>query len=157
MIQLVLQQARGQARLSERREVHASLDHGARLLEQLPRPDHPENHFVFDHTQALGGIGDPAAMPALIKALKDPRDDVRGAAARALGEIKDPKAVPALIEALKDNSIFAHSMAVEALEKIKDPAAVPALSRVLSDHNNRVRSAALWAIGSIRQQTKAET
>ena len=51
MIQLVLQQARGQARLGERREVHASLDHGAKLLEQLPRPDHPENHFVFDHTK----------------------------------------------------------------------------------------------------------
>jgi hypothetical protein len=51
MIQLVLQQARGQARLSQRREVHASLDHGARLLEQLPRPEHPENHFVFDHTK----------------------------------------------------------------------------------------------------------
>jgi len=51
MIQLVLQQARGQARLSQRREVHASLDHGAKLLEQLPKPDHPENHFVFDHTK----------------------------------------------------------------------------------------------------------
>ena len=51
MIQLVLQQARGQARLGERRGVHASLDHGAKLLEQLPRPDHPENHFVFDHTK----------------------------------------------------------------------------------------------------------
>jgi transcriptional regulator with XRE-family HTH domain len=51
MIQLVLQQARGQARLSQRRDVHASLDHGARLLEQLPKPDHPENHFVFDHTK----------------------------------------------------------------------------------------------------------
>jgi hypothetical protein len=31
--------------------VHASLHHGARLLEQLPKPDHPENHFVFDHTK----------------------------------------------------------------------------------------------------------
>jgi transcriptional regulator with XRE-family HTH domain len=56
MIQLVLQQARGQARFSQRREVHASLDHasldhGARLLEQLPRPEHPENHVVFDHTK----------------------------------------------------------------------------------------------------------
>lgn len=50
-IQLVLQQARGQARLSDRRGVHASLDHGAKLLEQLPRPEHPENHFVFDHTK----------------------------------------------------------------------------------------------------------
>jgi tetratricopeptide (TPR) repeat protein len=51
MVQLVLQQARGQARLGERREVHASLDNGARLLEQIPKPEHPENHFVFDRTK----------------------------------------------------------------------------------------------------------
>jgi hypothetical protein len=51
MIQLALQQARGQARLGQRREVHASLDHGAKLLEQAPKPEHPENHFVFDHTK----------------------------------------------------------------------------------------------------------
>ena len=44
-------EARGQARLRQRREVHASLDHGARLLEQLPKPEHPENHFMFDHTK----------------------------------------------------------------------------------------------------------
>src|SRR5436305_5766489 len=51
MVQLVLQQGRGQARLGERKDVHASLDEGAKLLEQLPRPEHPENHFVFDHTK----------------------------------------------------------------------------------------------------------
>ncbi len=51
MIQLVLQQARGQARLGERRDVRSGLDQGAKLLKQLPRPEHPENHFVFDHTK----------------------------------------------------------------------------------------------------------
>jgi hypothetical protein len=51
LVQLVLQQARGQARLGERRDVHAALDQGAKLLERLPKPEHPENHFVFDHTK----------------------------------------------------------------------------------------------------------
>ena len=51
MVQLVLQQARGQARLGERREVHAALDQGAKLLEGLLKPEHPENHFVFHHTK----------------------------------------------------------------------------------------------------------
>ena len=51
MVQLVLQQARGEARLGERKDVHASLGQGARLLEQMPKPEHPENHFVFDHTK----------------------------------------------------------------------------------------------------------
>ena len=31
--------------------MHAGLDHGARLLEQLPRPEHLANHFVFDQTK----------------------------------------------------------------------------------------------------------
>jgi hypothetical protein len=35
MIHLVLQQARGHARLCDRREIHASLDRGAKLLELL--------------------------------------------------------------------------------------------------------------------------
>jgi tetratricopeptide (TPR) repeat protein len=51
MVQLVLQEARGRARLGQRREVRASLDRGTKLLEQLPRPEHPEHHFVFDHTK----------------------------------------------------------------------------------------------------------
>jgi hypothetical protein len=51
MVQLVLQEARGQARLGERKAVRTGLNHGAKLLEQLPRPDHPEHHFVFDHTK----------------------------------------------------------------------------------------------------------
>jgi len=37
MVQLVLQLARGHARLGERKDVHPSLDHGAKLLEQLPQ------------------------------------------------------------------------------------------------------------------------
>jgi len=51
MVQLVLQQARGLARLGEQGQVRASLDRGAKLLEQLPRAEHPEHHFVFDHTK----------------------------------------------------------------------------------------------------------
>ncbi len=51
MVQLVLQEARGRARLGQRREVRARLDRGTKLLEGLPRPEHPEHHFVFDHTK----------------------------------------------------------------------------------------------------------
>jgi hypothetical protein len=36
---------------SAARASRASLDRGTKLLEQLPRPDHPEHHFVFDHTK----------------------------------------------------------------------------------------------------------
>lgn len=50
-VRLMLQQARGQARLGDRKDVHESLDHGAKLLEQIPKPEHSENHFVFDRTK----------------------------------------------------------------------------------------------------------
>lgn len=51
MVQLVLQEARGHARLKDRRATTGALGRGAKLLEQLPVPDHPEHHFVFDHTK----------------------------------------------------------------------------------------------------------
>ena len=69
---------------------------------------------------ALGQIG-PAAVPALIQALKRDEDSwVRMLAATALGAIgPDAKAaVPALIQALTDEHDDVRGQAAEALEKI---------------------------------------
>ena len=55
--------------------------------------------------EALGAIGDPRAVPPLIKALGDYGEywyDVRRAAAEALGKLSDPQAIPAL-------SVWAHA------------------------------------------------
>jgi hypothetical protein len=38
-----------QRRASAEHTAPRQLDHGGNLLEQLPKPEHPENHFVFDH------------------------------------------------------------------------------------------------------------
>jgi HEAT repeat protein len=51
--------------------------------------------------EVVVGLGAPA-VPALIQALGDYRDDVRRAAAEALGAIGDPQAIPAL-------SVWAHA------------------------------------------------
>jgi HEAT repeat protein len=59
--------------------------------------------FAVQAAEALGKLGDPQAIPALIKALGDSDWDVRCAAAEALGKIGDPQAVPALIQALGDS------------------------------------------------------
>lgn len=48
-------------------------------------------------------MGSPKAVPSLLRAIrniKDEDEDVRGAALRALGRIRDPRALPGLIEAL---------------------------------------------------------
>ena len=53
--------------------------------------------------ERLGRIGSPRAVPALLRVIRDIKDedeDVRGAALRALGRIRDPRALPGLIEAL---------------------------------------------------------
>ncbi len=54
---------------------------------------------------ALGKIGDPKALPTVMKALKDNHINVRISAARALGVIGDSAALPALIEALDDTEV----------------------------------------------------
>jgi hypothetical protein len=53
--------------------------------------------------ERLGRIGSSRAVPALLRVVRDIKDedeDVRGAALRALGRIRDPRALPGLIEAL---------------------------------------------------------
>ena len=55
--------------------------------------------------RALGEIGNPIALSAVVKALKDTHVNVRVSAARALGKIGDSTALPALIEALDDTEV----------------------------------------------------
>jgi tetratricopeptide (TPR) repeat protein len=49
LVQLTLQEAKGHARLGARDDALDALGRGADLLERMPRPPHPEHHFVFDH------------------------------------------------------------------------------------------------------------
>jgi len=47
-VQLTLQEAKGWARLGDRRQAEAALQRGWSLLDRLPHSDRPEHHFVFD-------------------------------------------------------------------------------------------------------------
>ncbi|GAA3178321.1 hypothetical protein [Nonomuraea roseoviolacea] len=51
MVQLTLQEARGLARIGDRREADRALTRGAGVLSRLPMPDNPDHHFVFDHAK----------------------------------------------------------------------------------------------------------
>ncbi|MBF8185984.1 hypothetical protein ITP53_09545 [Nonomuraea sp. K274] len=51
MVQLTLQEARGLARIGDRREADRALTRGAEVLGVLPVPDHPDHHFIFDHAK----------------------------------------------------------------------------------------------------------
>lgn len=64
---------------------------------------------------ALGGIGDPAAVPALKRAATDSDTEVRRAAAESLSEIGGPEAITALMGMLKDQDPEIRRIAAEAL------------------------------------------
>ncbi len=50
-VQLALQEAKGRARIGDRRTADQALREGAAILGKLPLPDHPEHHFVLDHSK----------------------------------------------------------------------------------------------------------
>src|SRR5256885_1572356 len=84
---------------------------------------------------SLGQLGDPAAIAALAKAMKEDTDSrVREAAAWALGQIDDNRAVPHLLEALKSEKVAkVREKIVESLADIKDANALSGVSAVLKD------------------------
>lgn len=47
-VQLAAQEAKAWARIGDQRNVAQALERGRQLLEQLPYPERPENHFVVD-------------------------------------------------------------------------------------------------------------
>lgn len=100
---------------------------------------------------SLGALGDPRAIAALSKALRDDSDArVREAAAHSLGEIDDVRAVPALNEALKVEKVAAvKEQIVRALGEIDDPSAVAGIMTVVKDPSIPVRRAAAWALGEL--------
>jgi len=68
----------------------------------------------------LGRLADERAVPALIRALRDPSPVVRGVAASALGHIGDSRAVPALEKLLADDSEAVRARAKDAISAIRD-------------------------------------
>ncbi len=77
----------------------------------------------------LEQIGE-AAVPELIKALKDENEIIRWEAAKALGKIADPSAAEALVQTLTDESFDVRWVAADSLVALGD-AGVPALLEAL--------------------------
>jgi tetratricopeptide (TPR) repeat protein len=50
-VQLHLQKAKGYARLGDPRETQNALNEASSILGRLPAPQHPDHHFVFDHSK----------------------------------------------------------------------------------------------------------
>ena len=105
--------------------------------------------------EALGTLGDPQAVPALVEILKSDIHNrhARAAAAEALGKLGDPQAVPALIDALVSHRGWQDEgvpeAAARALGKLRDPSAVPVLIQAVRKETPSVQIAACEALGEM--------
>lgn len=84
---------------------------------------------------ALGYIGNPAAVEALINALSDPYPAVRWSAAYALGTLGDTAAVEPLIQSLNDEDVVVKNEATYALGLLGDSRAIPPMISLFADNS----------------------
>ena len=101
---------------------------------------------------ALGAIGGPDALHALLQRLRDPKSKMRGEIFSALGGISGTEAVNALSEGLRDPDSKIRARAALALNRAADPAAIPALLAAAHDPEKSVRDAAISALVSCTEK-----
>jgi HEAT repeat protein len=109
---------------------------------------------------ALGEMGDPAAIDSLSGALSDEHPEVRAYVVKALAEIGDPGAVPPLLDALhglkgKTDSVSRSQteLIVDRLATFGDAAVGPIMDAVASERIARSNGAS--ALGSMKGSEKA--
>ncbi|KRF15348.1 hypothetical protein ASG90_11590 [Nocardioides sp. Soil797] len=103
----------------------------ADALDRAEPLDDGEERVVGVAVFALGLIGDPAAVPMLVRALTAGEASIRVRASAALGAIGAPRAVPALMDALDDAEAPLCEAIARALGEIGDDRAAPGLGRAL--------------------------
>jgi len=103
--------------------------------------------------QALGGVDDRGAVPALLQALSDPDSWVRFFAARAVGRHRAPATVSALARlAHHDPATHVRLSAIEALGAVGGSEASAVLAS-LSGEADELGAAAIGALGQVDEPT----
>ena len=113
-------------------------------------------NLQYNATEALGEIGDPVAVAALIHALTGDRySAIRWKAAEALARIGEPAVVPLISELGNQNDDVRWKAAI-ALGDIGDRRAVVPLAGLLGDTDPYVRGRAAYALSAIGQPAVSE-
>jgi HEAT repeat protein len=103
----------------------------------------------YEAVEALGRLGNPSAVPALMGALTgDQYSGIRWKAAEALAKIGTP-AVPSLLAVLDHPDEDIRWKAAVTLGEIGDTRAISPLVELLGDKDRFVRSRAAYALGLI--------
>ncbi|HOT91379.1 MAG TPA: HEAT repeat domain-containing protein [Anaerolineae bacterium] len=100
--------------------------------------------------EALGHIGDSAAIFPLMDALRDPCSFVRRAAAIALGQMQAREAQGALLNALNDGNFYVRRAAINAIGKLEIPDMGAVLLPLLATPDMRIRRTVLIALRRLR-------
>jgi serine/threonine-protein kinase len=104
---------------------------------------------------ALGTLGGPKVVDAVLGLTKDPDEFARRYAIEILNTVPDPRAVPALIDSLDDEDWWVRERAVDALGKAGDPAAVEPLLLMMA-RDARALPLCVRALGAIGHDTVIE-
>lgn len=116
----------------------------------IERLDTPSDRRAEAAIRALAETHGRAAVPALLKAARDPsRPRVRKWSLQALGAIGDRRAVPLLVAALEDERMSLRLHALRGLARLKPKSAVKAVARRLADESGGVRVNALQCLQAI--------
>ena len=123
---------------------------GQAFTQNLKPTTYADLHSSAARALKLLGTNGVAAVPALLRAVRDPEPQVRVDSADALGTMGEA-AVPGLIELLYDPGYQVRHYSAFALGQIGPPAlaATPALLKCAGEENADVRSAALYALSRI--------
>jgi len=124
-----------------------------RTFETLSR-NRPEDVPVRRYlVLVLGKLADPAAVPALLSAAKDPDPETRLYAVWALGVLADPRALETVLETSQSQDPGARKMAAFVLGRLGRREAIPRLKVLLEDSATDVRWNAAIALASLGDAT----
>lgn len=103
--------------------------------------------------EALGGIGDTAAVDALIISTCDTKDHVRYMATKSLGSFSDTRIHPVLVRMLSDDHCYTRRMAASGLGLSGDISAVPALLEAIgTESDTDTRQAMESALADLKKR-----
>jgi len=105
---------------------------------------------------ALNGLKGQSIVEILIKAAKDPSEDVRAAAVRVLANFSEHGATAQLVEALQDPSPIVVRCALDALAAFRDTRLLAPFMRVLKHTDTGVVERAIEAVANIGDKRSEE-
>lgn len=113
-----------------------------------------DDYFLSIVAEALGKIGDPSAVPALIYTLdRDFMTLSSGGSARALGKIGGRNAIIALFIHKRTTYSYLARTVNEALKNIIDQSTVPDLLKGLEGGDKDLRGYYAWALGTLENSS----